>query len=222
MVGDPFGTNHEILCHDVRIVPALVNRLMALALVAALAAGCASGQRRLDSAIVTAGGRIGVLQIDESTRADVIAFAGPPDAERRGRAGPAQPQYLALGYGCGTKTSPRDTPIAAGAPGPSCGTVFYINSRTGTLETFFTTSRRYAERHGVRIGMSTSAAERLLKRRLYQGCETDVHLQSAKAFLTIAFTGGVVHLPHTAVRGGHVWAFVLHGVRGDAGVFDCM
>jgi len=128
-------------------------------LAAALAAGCASGQRRLDSAIVTAGGRIGVLQIDESTRADVIAFAGPPDAERRSREGSAQPRYLALGYGCGTKT----------------------------------------------------------ERRLYQGCETDVHLQSAKAFLTIAFTGGVVHLPSTAVTGGHVWAFVLHGVRGDAG-----
>jgi hypothetical protein len=200
----------------------MLTKLLPLGLVAALAVGCASGQRRLGSSVVTASGRIGILQVDESTRADVIGFAGAPDAERRGQEGPGYPPYLALGYGCGTNASPRNTPLTVGARGPNCRTVFYINSRTGRLETFFTTSGRYSERHGVRIGMATAAAERLLHKRLYEGCETDIYLQSATAFLTIAFTGGVVHLPNTGVTGGHVWAFVLHGVRSDAGVFDCM
>jgi len=43
---------------------------------------------------------------------------------------------------------------------------------------------------------------------------------SQAASLTIAFTGGVER--KLFVTGAHVYAFVLHSRRNDAGVFDCM
>jgi hypothetical protein len=69
--------------------------------------------------------------------------------------------------------------------------------------------------------MPTAAAERLLHKGLVVGCETNLYLASATASLTIAFTGGVEHR-NLSVTGGHVYAFVLHSQRNDAGVFDCL
>jgi hypothetical protein len=186
----------------------------------ALAAACGSGGVSVDARIDTATGRIGALHLDQSDRAAVIAFAGRPDAERPGRESSFAP-YHALGYGCGTTAGLRAAPLAAG--GPYCRTVFFINGQSGKLETFFTSAARYSESHGVRIGTPTAVAERLLHRRLVEGCETNLYLSSAKASLTIAFTGGVVK-PNTSLHviGGHVYAFVLHSQRSDAGVFDCL
>ena len=48
--------------------------------------GCSSGHRSASRrVVVTATGRIGPLQVDRSTRAEVIAFAGQPESERHGR-----------------------------------------------------------------------------------------------------------------------------------------
>jgi hypothetical protein len=184
-----------------------------------LAAGCGSGGESVGSRIITTTGRIGALHLDESDRAAVIAFAGGPDAERRGQESGYAP-YHALGYSCAGTAAPTATPLAA--DGPYCRTVFFINGHSGRLETFFTTADRYSESHGVRIGMPTAVAERLLHKRLFEGCETNVYLSSATASLTIAFTGGVAHPPNLSVNGGHVYAFVLHSHRTDAGVFDCL
>lgn len=185
-----------------------------------LAVACGSGRTSAGSAIVTVTGRIGPLHLDRSDRAAVIAFAGRPDAERRGQAPGGYAPYDALGYGCGTRASPNATPLVEG--GLYCRTVFFINRRTGRLETFFTSAARYLEGHGVRIGMPTAAAERRLHKRLVEGCEENIYFWSAKADLTIAFSGSTFRRPSLRVTGGHVYAFVLHSHRTDAGVFDCM
>ncbi|HEX6700607.1 MAG TPA: hypothetical protein VF101_07735 [Gaiellaceae bacterium] len=110
-----------------------------------------------------------------------------------------------------------------GGGAPPCRTVFFVDRRSGRLETFFTSAARYQEAHGVRIGMPTPAAERLLHRRLFAGCGTSIFLSSARGDLTIHFAGGTSPGEgRMRVTGGHVAAFVLHSRRRDAGVFDCL
>jgi hypothetical protein len=183
-----------------------------------LASGCSSGDK--STAVLTATGRIGPLQMDRSTRADVIAFAGHPDAERRGRYSNFPP-YRALGYDC-TKERDRGFPLDNRT---SCKTVFFVNQRTGRLGNFYTESSEFSERHGVRIGMRTAKAERLLHQIVYVGCEEDIHL-GGRSGLTVAFTGGAARKLHESqglhLIGGHVYAFALHGRRSELGVFDCL
>jgi hypothetical protein len=121
--------------------------------------------------VVTAGGRIGPLEIDVSRRAAIVAAAGRPDAERVGSFNLSR-RYRALGYGCSTRRSDRTWPLLA--RGPYCRTVFFLDARGGRLGTFFTTSTRYREEHGVRIGMPTATADRLLHRRVVVGCEENI------------------------------------------------
>jgi hypothetical protein len=185
---------------------------------AVLATGCSSHDVSRQSAVVTAKGRIGPLHLDRSNRAAIIAFAGRPDTERTGQEFDS-PRYYALGYRCAKKEAPDRFPITAG--GPQCRTIFFLNRRTGRLETFFTTEPRYSEGHGVRIGTASSAAERLLHKRLSEGCETNIYLSSPTGSLTIAFAGGKAGR-HLHVTGAHVFAFVLHSRHRDAGVFDCL
>jgi hypothetical protein len=104
--------------------------------------------------------------------------------------------------------------------GPYCRTAFFLDRKTGQLETFFTSSPEYSESHGVRIGMSQVAAERLLHRRLVGGCTTALYFESATARLTVSFSGG--KQLKTAVEGAHVDAFVVHGKGDDPGIFDCL
>jgi hypothetical protein len=186
--------------------------------VLALAGGCGSHHTFSGPWIVTVGGRIGSLHLDRSDRASVIAFAGKPDAERRGRQ-PASARFDALGYDCEAGQLPGPLPDVGL---PHCRTIFFINARRGTLATFFTTSPRYVEGHGVRIGMRQASAERLLHRRLTVGCETNFYLSSPRAMLTIAFTGGIEKRHSTSVKGAHVYAFALHSPRHDVGVSDCL
>jgi hypothetical protein len=105
--------------------------------------------------------------------------------------------------------------------GLNCRTIFFLDRNDGTLETFYTAQPRYSEGHGVRIGMTSGPAERLLHKRLREGCETNIYLSSPSATLTIAFADGKADR-HLHVTGAHVFAFVLHSDRRDAGVFDCL
>jgi hypothetical protein len=123
-------------------------------------------------------------------------------------------------YDCSNKPD-YGWPIARAT---SCKTVFFVNRRTGRLGNFYTQSSRFSERHGVRIGMHTAKAERLLHRVVYVGCEENIHLGGQRG-LTVAFTGGRAQkLQNAALRltGGHVYAFALHGGRSELGVFDCL
>jgi hypothetical protein len=203
----------------------VVRTVAVTLLLLVFAAGCDSDKEPVRSRIiVSVSGRIGDLHIDESDRAAVVAFVGRPDAERSAREVPGRP-YDALGYGCGTKRSEQTFPLLpypAHRP-PQCRTIFWIDVRSGKLEDFLTGDSRYSEAHGVRIGMHTAEAERLLHRRLTEGCEENIYLPSAKTFtLTIAFTGGTYQRRTMHVIGGHVFAFVLHSRRRYAGVFDCL
>jgi hypothetical protein len=165
--------------------------------------------------VVTASGRIGPLRMDLSTRNAIVSVSGRPAAERIGSFSGSR-RYRALGYGCSTKNSETSWPLLS--HGPYCRTVFFLDPRDGKLGTFFTTSPHYREQHGVTIGMPTATAERLLRKRVYVGCEENIYLGNS---LTIAFAGG-----HRAqdghLIGGHVYAFALHGRTHDVGVFDCL
>lgn len=166
---------------------------------------------------VTRSGRIGDLQIDASTRAAIVASRGQPDAERIGSwAGSSR--YRALGYGCSTRRRTGfDWPLLTG--GPYCRTVFFLGARDRRLRDFSTTSPRYVAENGVRIGMSTAAAERLLHRRVFVGCEANLSIGNLP--LTIAFAGGRRGADGHLV-GGYVAAFVLHSRSRDLGIFDCL
>ena len=208
-------------------------RLALLVVLLLVTSGCGSSHRTVT---VSATGRIGPLQMDQSTRADVIAFAGRPDAERHSYKGRWFPPFRALGYDCAHKVELDTFPLIEtpnGRAGPDCRTVFWISARTGKLGDFFTSSTRYSEVHGVRIGMGSAVAERLLHRRLTSGCEENIYLGSREAPLTVAFTGGVTHMVTTHsggqvvkatghVTGARVFALVLHGRHSEVGIFDCL
>jgi hypothetical protein len=123
--------------------------------------------------VISQDGRIGPLRMDRSTRADVISLAGKPDAERKGVEYDSTP-YVAIGYGCSASLGDDAFPLleipGKGRVGPDCRTVFWINRRTSRLGDFYTVSRRYTESHGVRIGMGTATAERLLQEKASVGC----------------------------------------------------
>jgi hypothetical protein len=155
--------------------------------------------------------------MDRSDAAAVIAFAGKPDASRVGSE-PGNPQYRALGYGCAAKRTGSLMRTVRG--GPACQTVFFLDRRTGKLETFYTASPDYADGHGVRAGMTQAEAERRLHARVTIGCNAALHFEGPKASLSISFDGGMED--GTALTGAHVDALVLHSKRRDAGVFDCL
>jgi hypothetical protein len=166
---------------------------------------------------------------NRSTRTDVIAFAGKPDSRRQAvEAGSML--YVALGYGCSAKPGIDVFPLLetaqAGRFGPNCRTIFWINRRTGRLGDFFTSSGRYQESDGVRVGMKTAAAERLLHRRADVGCEENIYLGKRDAPLTVAIDGGNPHRLHGSAElhliGGHVYAFTLHARHSEIGIFDCL
>ena len=164
---------------------------------------------------VSVSGRIGPLRVDVSRRAAVVAFAGHPDTEQVGRANDSE-RYDALGYDCGSSAGPQGIPLVNRRP--RCRSVFFVEARTGRLGLFYTADARYVEAHGVRVGMPTRAAERLLGRRLHEGCGPNIFLRSSRAGLTISFTGRTSNLE----KGGHVAELVLHGLHHDPGVFECM
>jgi hypothetical protein len=192
----------------------------ALAAVSVASACGSSARARAPAANVTVSvhGRIGPLRMDVSNRSGVVSFAGRPQAERRGRTDHGI-RYDALGYGCGGRPGAYAIPLVHG--GPRCRTVFFLKTRSGRLGLFYTTQSRYVESHGVRVGMTTATAERLLRRVVRVGCESNIFLDSAKASLTVAFTGGKIRRNGT-LNGGHVAALVLHGAHHDIGLFECM
>jgi hypothetical protein len=158
------------------------------------------------SGVITVGGQIGKLQIDKSTRADVIAFAGKPDHESSERVlGFAH--YDALGYDCSTTENADNFPLGNG--GPFCATAFFVDTSHHTLEDFVTSSAAYREKRGVRIGTSVADAQRLLHNTVSRSCLVVLKASSATAALRINFTGGRVD------------TFVLHSLKRTAGLFHC-
>src|SRR2546423_2315869 len=113
---------------------------------------------------ITGSGRIGTLQLDESTRAAVVAAMGRPAAARASRFVAAPVSYVALGYDCHAMEGQRTLGLTS--RGPYCTTVFMINRRTGKLADFYTGSRRYVGPGGIHVGTPSAVAERALHQRL--------------------------------------------------------
>jgi hypothetical protein len=199
-------------------VASMGRRMLPVALLAvslAVISACASKSSSAPRSVsVTATGEVGPLRIDVSDRADVVAFAGKPDSERHGRYFTAPP-FDALGYGCNGR------PAAEPTGDPGCKAVFYLDSRSGTLELFVTSDPRFAALRGVHTGTSTAVAERLLHRRVLNGCETDLFFKTSRAYLVVGFSGGRV-LSNRHLVGGGVTFLVVHSQHRNPSVLDCI
>jgi hypothetical protein len=161
-------------------------------------------------------GQIGHLQLDRSSKAAIIAASGAPDAARTGRFAGEDASYVALGYSCHRANS-RGT-FGLTTKGPFCATAFFVSSKTGRLADFFTGSGKYVGPHGLRVGTSSSVAERLLHQRLRRACDENLSIKSSLARLTIEFAGGSEGNDRSVV-GAHIEDFVLTSRRHDVGVY---
>jgi hypothetical protein len=184
-----------------RTLGAISAALLALAFSAS--AGAVAG----GSGVISVAGRVGQLQIDKSSRADVVGFAGNPDAEIRERV-LGFSNYDALGYDC--STTPAGSFFTLGNSGPYCRTVFYVDIKSHTLEDFVTTDAGYHESHGIRIGTTASAAQRLTHTQVSRNCLVVLHLRSQKASLSINFGGGKAD------------TFAIHSNLRTSGLFNCL
>ena len=158
------------------------------------------------------------MQIGTANAAAVVALYGPPDAEGWFFGDRSYPPSHALGYECVRKRDDDRWPVTNS--GPWCRTVFWVDPATGELGDFFTSSRRFVAEHGVRVGMPTVVAERLLHRHAQGGCSDAINRDD----LTIWFAGDTLwQLPSNELRviGGHVDSFFLVNPRGELGIFDC-
>jgi hypothetical protein len=173
----------------------------------ALAFGCAAAGAAGGSGVISVGGRIGPLEVDTSGRADVVTFAGRPDAEVRERI-LGFGYYDALGYAC-SATEAADN-FTLGNSGPYCRTIFFVDIRSHKLEDFFTTDAGYRESHGIRIGTPTTTAERLAHTKVSRNCLVVLRLASQRASLRINFGGG------------HADTFAVHSLQRTSGLFNCL
>jgi hypothetical protein len=181
---------------------------VALALVGAfVVTGCASDHRSPSQIVVTARGRVGPLHMDESTRANVISFAGRPESEGHGR---YYTSFDALGYGCHGKPATDKVGI------PRCTTVYYLDSRSGKLELLYTEDGRYVDPHGVHPGTRTPVAARRLGRHPFNGCFSGFRFDTKTGFLVMWLEGG------KAMIGNHVGFLVVHSRHLNPGVLDCV
>jgi hypothetical protein len=172
---------------------------------------------------ITAGGRIGTLQIDKSDKSAIVAFAGEPEVDEVDGGVYPGSGWEALGYRCGPKDTLAPLVATAGAQGPYCRTVYYLNSKTDRLGTFFTSMPGFRDAHGVFVGMRTAKADRLEGKKATGGCGQGIFTTTPSGTYHVVISGGHTHPRgnELVVRGGRVGALVLHSRRNDVGVFDC-
>jgi hypothetical protein len=180
-----------------------MKRLVLLLLVAC----CVPASAAVGGNVITVGGRIGPLKIDQSSRTDVVAYAGKPDSEVRERVLGFR-SYDALGYACSTKEAADN--LSMGNNGPFCRTIFIVDVSSHKLEDFFTSDARYRVDRGVQIGTPAATAQRLLRTTIDHSCLSVLKLDGGAALLRIDFTGGKAD------------AFALHSPNRTSGIFHCM
>ncbi|HEX4304853.1 MAG TPA: hypothetical protein VHZ54_02345 [Solirubrobacterales bacterium] len=198
--------------------------LLLTAAICVLAAAGSSGASTGGSTVrITADGRIGTLRMDRSDKFAIIAFAGEPEVDELDSGVYPGSGWEALGYRCGPKDTLAPLVATAAAQGPYCRTVYYLNSETGRLGTFFTSMPTFRDNHGVFVGMRTAKADRLEGKKAVEGCLEGIAISSPSATFHVIITGGHARRRgnELVVRGGRVGALVLHGRSDDVGVFDC-
>lgn len=159
---------------------------------------------------VTTSGRVGPLQLHRSTRADVVAFAGPPESEQES----TTYEVNELGYGCTFESGYAN-----------CQTTFYLDLHHGTLIEFWTKSSHYTALGAIHIGSSTRVAERVSRQPATAGCLEAIYVVNtrAKISLVVMLKGGRAVFGKASapsqVFGGHVESIALNG---GAGALDCV
>jgi hypothetical protein len=176
-------------------------------------------------------GRVGRLRLDSSSLADVVAFAGPSEAQAFGELlAPTLPGYHALGYGCERGSTPADDLFAIAPRGPECRTVFFINDRTAKLVALFTSSPGYTGPHRIHPGMPAAEAERRAHVHATSGCLVNFGFGSrrTRAVLIVNVLGGreITHHhrggpPVGRVIGGRLGGFSLESTRHPIGLLEC-
>jgi hypothetical protein len=175
---------------------------------------------------VTAGGRVGSLQLDRSTPVDVQRFAGPADYLRIGafRSGNVAPRFLALGYQCrhvkyGIQTTMDD---GTGSRHPllshvGCVTVYFINARTNRLVLFTSRSPRFVTSLGTRPGMRWSKVRE--HGHQYVNCE-GLFVLWRRSELVLSNIGGREPGgdPPRPIRGGRVFDVEIASSRHPLGI----
>jgi hypothetical protein len=147
-----------------------------------------------NSGVVTPGGQVGQLRLGVATEADVRALEGEP-ARVQDFTSAGGGAARSLTYRCGTR----------------CTTSYYLNlDEGGLLGDFETRSRRFRTRHGTRVGMRRSEAERRERRRARLGCQTAIFLRTRSANLWVVMS---------RTRGGTVRS--LLAISNRYNVLDC-
>jgi hypothetical protein len=172
---------------------------------------------------ITSAGSIGPLQLGRSDKAAITAFAGEPQVDETNAGAIPGSGWEALGYTCGPRATNSPLVATAGAEGPYCRTVYYLNSGSGKLGTFFTSMRGFRDARGVSVGMRTAKADRLEGKKALGGCGAGIFVKTSAGTYHVIVTGGHTHRRgnELVVRGGRVGALVLHSRTDDVGVFDC-
>lgn len=214
---------HQPTPGPTRWLPAIIAVALMTMLCVLGAAGSSVGSTGDATVKINSGDRIGALRLDRSNRAAIVAVAGEPQVDEVDMGMPPSSGWEALGYGCSAKdaVSPLLAPTAVG--GPYCRTVYYLNSETGRLGTFFTSLRRFRDAHGVSIGTRTAKAVRREGIQAYAGCGDGIFIKTPSAMLHLVIGGGHTHQNghRLLIRGGRVDALVLHSRHHDVGAFDC-
>jgi len=150
----------------------VVSWVRTLSVVCAFAGAGVVGTSEADAArslggdgVVSPAGRVGQLQIDQSTPAEIRRFAGAPAFAGRGRTNALFASglrwYRALGYGCSRSQSVGFDPGGAQPTHMRCRTIYFVNPRTGKFAAFWTDSTAFRTVKGSRAGMRQAMADRL-------------------------------------------------------------
>jgi hypothetical protein len=161
------------------------------------------------SGVVSTDGSVGSLKFGVSTQADVEAFAGPPQSTT-GASIPGFPAYTALEYLCGVPASLWN-----------CQTTYYLNTSTGLLEGFGTTSPNFHTSRGTTVGMSAAEAQRREDNKGSDGCQFGINLAPGTG---VGAANVRIFLPSNPTGSGLVGSvteIASAAVSGDVGNLFC-
>lgn len=161
---------------------------------------------------ITRSGAIGSLMLNTSTASDIRRIWGPPGYAATGNfvggTNPGYPNYRLLGYRCRHRV---------------CAVSFYVSEETGRLESFATTSPRFALFGGVTVGMSANLASRREHSPNLLGCGQAIYLSTPQLSIDVWTRGGHAHMRagSNQVSGGKVSGIGIEYNHYGVGVLFC-
>ena len=179
--------------------------------------------------VSVAKGSVGPLRLDISTETDVKAFAGGSPQTGVGTfEAPSTPNFKALGYGCSRQVRPDTIDLTAyKASKIYCQTVYYLNTITGNLSAFYTSSPHFHTPAGTQPTMSQSEASRREHTEPTAGCTSGMSFGNTRASLLIwnrggeLMTGTVNGQPANVIVGGTISHFDLESRQHGIGLLFC-